>query len=257
MEATRFDDLPYDILGIIFTKLSLEERLIVVPCVCKSWAEVIIGSYCWQEIDLGNWSRCCDPDKIDRMLKMLITRSSGSLKKLRVFEVQTERTFTFVVENARSLKMLRLIRCNVTDNIVKQISPKLCMICFLDVSYCTKISAYALEIIGKNCKMLEGLKRSLHPIDTVGKPIQNDEAYAIASTMPNLKHLGLTYNLMNTDGVLQIYSKCLKLEILDIRGCWGVKLDKVKIKQSFPKLKILGPAPEICLIYLSIWPGKL
>ncbi|KAE9598579.1 hypothetical protein Lal_00021013 [Lupinus albus] len=212
--------------------------------------------YCCQEIDIGNWSRCCDPDKLDRMLEMLITRSSRSLKKLRVFEIQTERTFTFVAENASSLKILRLIRCNVTDHIVEQISPMLRMISFLDVSYCTKIGAYALEIIGKNCKMLEGLRRSMHPIDNVGKPLQDDEAYAIASTMPNLKHLGMTYNLMDTNGILQILSNCLKLEVLDVRGCWGVKLDKVMVKQNFPKLKILGPSPEISLIYQSIWPGK-
>ncbi|KAE9603869.1 hypothetical protein Lal_00002127 [Lupinus albus] len=252
----RWDDLTYDILGMIFTNLSLKERLTVIPCVCKSWAEVITGPYCWQEIDIGDWSNCCEPEKLDRMLEMLITRSSGSLKKLRVFEIQTERIFTFITENANSLEILRLMRCNLNDHIVEQICPRLGMISFLDVSYCNKIGAYALEIIGKNCKMLEGLRRSMHPIDTMGKPLQNDEAYAIASTMPNLKHLGITYNLMDTAGVLQIFLNCIELEILDVRGCWGVKLDKVMVKKSFPKLKVIGPAPEISLVYQNIWPGK-
>ncbi|KAE9595431.1 putative leucine-rich repeat domain, L domain-containing protein [Lupinus albus] len=163
----------------------------------------------------------CNPEKLDRMIEMLITRSRGSLQKLHVFEIQTEKTFTFIAENVNSLKILRLMRCNVTDHIVEQISPKLCMISFMD----------RLEIIGKNCKMLEGLKRNMHPIDTMDKPLQDDEAYAIGSSMPNLKHLEMTYNLIGTLGVFEIFSKCLKLEILDVRGCWGVKLHKVMVKK--------------------------
>lgn len=129
----------------------------------------------------------------------------------------------------------------MSDSIVEDIAGRLRMISFLDVSYCIKISAYTLEIIGKNCKLLEGLCRNMHPLDTAGKPYQDDEAFAIASTMPKLKHLEMAYHLISTEGILRILSVCSNLEFLDLRGCWGVKLDNMFVKQSFPELKVLGP----------------
>lgn len=115
------------------------------------------------------------------------------------------------------------------------------MISFLDVSYCMKIGAYALELIGKNCKLLEGLCRNMHPLDTADKPLQDDEAFAIATTMPKLKHLEMAYHRISTSGVLEILSNCPKLEFLDQRGCWGVKLDNMFMMKNYPKLNVLGP----------------
>ena len=100
-EASDFhswDELVPDTLGIIFANLSLKERLTVIPGVCKSWTKAINGPYCWQEIDIEEWSNNCEPDKLDRMVEMLITRSSGSLRKLCVSGLQTERIFTFIAE---------------------------------------------------------------------------------------------------------------------------------------------------------------
>ncbi|KAJ7958987.1 F-box protein FBW2 [Quillaja saponaria] len=236
-----WDELIPDALGLIFSNLSLQEKLTVIPRVCKSWAKVVIGPYCWQEIDLEEWSNYCQPDQLDRMLQMLIARSSGSLRKLCVSGLHTDLIFTSIAENAGSLQTLRLPRSEITDSVVEEIAGRLSTITFLDLSYCVKIGAHALEIIGKNCKLLVGLCRNMHPLDTAGKPLQDDEAYAIACTMPKLKHLEMAYHLISTRSVLQILSGCPELEVLDLRGCWDVKLDDKFLKEKFPKLKIMGP----------------
>ncbi|XP_019432788.1 PREDICTED: F-box protein FBW2-like isoform X2 [Lupinus angustifolius] len=236
-----WDELIPDALGVIFTHLSVQERLTIVPSVCKSWADLVAGPYCWQEIDIDEWSSCCEPDKLDPLLEMLITRSSGSLRKLCVSCIQTERMFIFIAENAPSLETLRLSRCNINDSIVEQFTRRLSMLSFLDVSYCTNIGARALETIGNNCKLLEGLCRNMHPLDTAGKNYEDDEANAIASTMTNLKHLEMTYHLIKTTGVLKILSNCHKLEFLDLRGCWGVQLENISVEQNFPRLKVYEP----------------
>lgn len=94
-----WDELIPDTLGVIFSNLSLKERLTVIPRVCKSWAKAINGPYCWQEIDIDEWSsRCSEPGHLERMLEMLITRSSGSLRKLCVSGLQSGRIFTFLAE---------------------------------------------------------------------------------------------------------------------------------------------------------------
>ncbi|KAI8016103.1 F-box protein FBW2 [Camellia lanceoleosa] len=81
----------------------------------------------------------------------------------------------------------------------------------------------------------------MHPIDMDGKLSQEDEAHAVAVTMPKLKHLEMAYLLIDTQSVLEIISSCLELEFLDLRGCWDVKLDKKYLEEKFPKLRVLGP----------------
>ncbi|KAG6774138.1 hypothetical protein POTOM_021487 [Populus tomentosa] len=171
-EYRHWDELIPDALGLIFSNLSLQEILTVVPRVCKSWSRV--GPYCWQDINIEELTTRCHPDHLDRMLQMLITRSCGCLRKL-----------------AASLQTLRIPRSDISDSIVEQIAGRLSTITFLDVSYRTKISGCALQAIGKRCKLLVGLCRNMHPLDTEGMETQDDEASAIAATMPKLKCLSL------------------------------------------------------------------
>lgn len=97
-EFRSWDELIPDALGVIFKDLSLEERVRVIPRVCKSWAKAVTEPCCWQEIDVEEWSSRCLPDDLDQMLQMLITRSSGSLRKLCVSSLQNERSFTLIAE---------------------------------------------------------------------------------------------------------------------------------------------------------------
>lgn len=97
-DSRRWDELIPDALGLIFSNLSLQEILTVIPRVCKSWGRVVMGPYCWQEIDIEEWSLRCQPDHLDRMLQMLITRSCGSLRKLCVSCLHSDMIFTFIAE---------------------------------------------------------------------------------------------------------------------------------------------------------------
>ncbi|KAL3504770.1 hypothetical protein ACH5RR_034611 [Cinchona calisaya] len=240
-DSRYWQDLLPDALGLIFKNLSLQDRLTVIPRVCKSWGNAVMGPYCWQEIDIEDWSNRSEPENVDRMLQMLITRSSGSLQKLCVSGLQNENSFYFIAEHAHSLQTLRLPRSEISDSVIEMIAGKLSTLTFLDLSDCSKIGPHALEAIGKNCKFLARLCRNMHPLDVGGKISQNDEAHAIATTMPRLKHLEIAYHLVDTVGVLEIVTSCHELEFLDLRGCWDVKFDEKYLKDKFPKLNILGP----------------
>lgn len=147
--------------------------------------------------------------------------------------------------SSNSLQTLSLPRSEISDSIVEQTIGRLSNITFLDLSYCGKIGFRSLEVIGKNCKLLVKLFRNMHPVDTVGMPIVDDEAHAIAATMPRLKHLEMAYHVISTESALQILKSCTELELLDLRGCWGVKLDDDKfLEKKFPKVKVLGPLVE-------------
>lgn len=244
MEENNFgcwDELLPDVLGLIFNNLPLEEMLVVVPRVCKAWGRAVLGPYCWKEIDIEEWSHHSEPRKVDRMLRLLIARSSGCLQKLCVAGLQNELIFSFIADNAPSLHTLRIPRSSMNDSIAKQIAGKLSLVTFLDISYCSHVGATALEVIGKQCKLLSGLRRNMHPLDIAGKLSQNDEAHAIATSMPKIRHLEMAYLLIDTTAALEIIRSCSQLEFLDMRGCWDVKLDDKYLIEKFPKLKILGP----------------
>lgn len=131
-------------------------------------------------------------------------------------------------------------RSEISNSIVEQVAGMLSNVTFLDLSYCKNIGAEALEAIGKNCKSLSGLRRIMHPLEVIDKISQDDEALAIASSMPKLKHLEIAYLLVDTTSVMEIIKNCRQLELLDVRGCWNVNLDE-NIVKKFPLLKIIGP----------------
>ncbi|KDP41407.1 hypothetical protein JCGZ_15814 [Jatropha curcas] len=245
-EYRCWDELIPDALGLIFRNLSLQEILTVVPRVCKSWGRAVSGPYCWQEIDIEEWSKKQQqqhhPHHIERMLRMLISRSSGSLRKLCVTGIPNDAVFSFLADHAGSLQTLRMPRSQISDSIVEQVAGRLSTITFLDISCCNKIGAPALEAIGNNCKLLLGLCRNMELPSQADQLQQDDEALAIAATMPKLKHLEMAYHLLiSTESVLNILSSCPELEFMNLTGCWDVKLDSNFLKEKFPKLKVLGP----------------
>ncbi|XP_010543889.1 PREDICTED: F-box protein FBW2-like [Tarenaya hassleriana] len=241
-EFRHWDELIPDALGLIFRNLPLQEVLTVVPRVCKAWNRAVNGPYCWQEIDIELWSnRRHEPHHLDRMLQTLITRSSGSLRKLAVTGLQNDSIFSFIAQHAGSLRMLRVPRSDLSDSVVEEVAEKLSTLTFLDLSYCCKLGSPAIEAIGKHCKSLVEFCRNMHPLDVASVSSHDDEAYAIANSMPKLKRLEMAYLRVSTEGVLKILSSCPSLEFLELRGCWDVQLDSKFFKEKFPNLKVLGP----------------
>ncbi|KAK6150393.1 hypothetical protein DH2020_015325 [Rehmannia glutinosa] len=233
-EFRKWDELIPDALGLIFKNLSLLEVLTVVPRVCKSWGKAVMGPYCWQEIDIEEWSRSCKPEVVDRMLRLLITRSCGSLRKLTVSGLANDQSLLFIANQSE-----------INDSIIGKAAGMLSTLTFLDLSYCIKIGAQGLETIGKACKSLTTLRRIMHPLEVIDKLSQNDEAVAIAATMPRLKHLEIAYLLVDTSSIIEILQNCKHLELLDVRGCWNVNLDDKFVKR-FPRLKVVGPLVVDC-----------
>lgn len=133
----------------------------------------------------------------------------------------------------------------MNNSVMEKAAPMLSTITSLDLSYCIKIGAQALEAVGKHCKSLTTLRRVMHPLEVIDKLSQDDEALAIAATMPRLKHLEIAYLLVDTSSVVKIVENCKQLELLDVRGCWNVSLDEKFVKR-FPQLKVIGPLVMDC-----------
>nr|CAB3448052.1 unnamed protein product [Digitaria exilis]CAB3504511.1 unnamed protein product [Digitaria exilis] len=245
VEYRCWEELLPDALGLIFRNLPLQEVLTVLPRVCKSWGRVVAGPYCWQEIDIEEWSQQqSKPEQIGRMVELLVGRSGGSCRRISVSGLPCDPLLSFIGDHARALRALEIPRSEISDSIVETVAPRLSNVTFLDISSCTKIGARALEAFGNHCKSLVGLRRVMHPIDLADKECQHDEAHAIARSMPKLRHLEMGYMLIRTEAVLEILRECRELKFLDLRGCWAV--DDKFLRERHPGLRVLGPRVEDC-----------
>ncbi|XP_047320235.1 F-box protein FBW2-like [Impatiens glandulifera] len=247
----RWDELAPDALGLIFGRLSLEELLMVMPSVCKSWENVVKGSYCWQEININDWCYDSTPEKIDRMVRMLINRSDGCMRKLSVSNLCGNAIISFIADNASSLQMLELVRCDMTDEVLELEAEKFSSVTSLDLSYSYQIGARSLLAMGNSCPQLTSLSRKMHPTDIQNEVGQDDEALAIANSMPNLRKLEISYLVVGTEAVMEIIQKCRNLELLDLKGCWETWIDHEELKLKFPNLKILEIKSDLDELYDS------
>ncbi|KAL4566017.1 hypothetical protein LXL04_030126 [Taraxacum kok-saghyz] len=138
-ELRNWAELLPDALGLIFSHLYLQERLTIVSRVCKSWNHVVLGPYCWQTIDITDWSCWANPDHMDPMLRLLVSRSSGTLREFNVSGIQNDLTLAFLADHAQSLRSLQIPRSNISDSIIEQVADKLSGVTSIDLSYCCKI----------------------------------------------------------------------------------------------------------------------
>jgi hypothetical protein len=105
--------------------------------------------------------------------------------------------------SSSQLKRLGLVRCyGVSDEGLSGVAAKLPLLEELSISYC-KLSKEALEAVGHCCPHLKSLKfNSLR----YGK--FDEEAFAVAVNMSELRSLQLFGNMLTKDGLQAILGGC-------------------------------------------------
>ncbi|KAL5992860.1 hypothetical protein ACLOJK_013779 [Asimina triloba] len=147
----------------------------------------------------------------------------------------------------KHLEVLKIPVSDVSDRMVMKSAPTFSKLTVLDISYCLQITCQGLEAIGTHCKALIRLKRNLPPPEFEtqgGNPtavVDEDEAIAIADTMPGLLHLQLAYGRFSDVGLDAILMKCKSLQYFDIYGCWNVKLDGNLEDKCYGIWNFVGP----------------
>ncbi|KAD4888114.1 hypothetical protein E3N88_20187 [Mikania micrantha] len=225
-EWRRWDGLNPEILALIFVRIKPVDQMVrAVTLVCKGWREVVLGPYCWSEVDLKAWCRGrIDGLDVDLLVRKLVRRSKYSVERLSVYRIG-ESAFFHVAHCGSFLKELQIPTSTITDQMVLKHLTPLPNLRVLDVSYCFRITSKGLAAFGRRCDTLIHLRRNMPPI-TDGFPATDDsEAKAIADTMPNLYHIELCFGQFGDPGLLEIVTTCKLLTYLDIEGCWNVELN--------------------------------
>jgi hypothetical protein len=97
------------------------------------------------------------------------------------------------------------------------VAAKLPLLEELSISYCS-LSNEALEAVGRCCPHLKSLKFNIRRY----AKYNDEEAFAIAANMSELRHLQLVGNRLTNDGLQAIFDGCPYLESLDLRRCFNL-----------------------------------
>ncbi|XP_052111195.1 putative F-box/LRR-repeat protein 23 [Arachis duranensis] len=205
-EHRNWLDLPRDVVSAIFVKVGTIEVLRNVQRVCSLWRNVSRDPLIWRTIDMHALGDLTDSDDI-----------------LDAIDSYLPLLFCLSIYSTSHLRRLCLIRCySITDEGLCVVAEKLSRLEELDISI-SNLSKDPLETIGRSCPHLRTLKFNIEGYKSPHIEC-NEDAFAIAETMPALRHLQLFGNKLTNDGLLSILDGCPNLESLDLRQCFNVNL---------------------------------
>lgn len=125
--------------------------------------------------------------------------------------------FFFKFYSTNHLRCMRLVNClGITEKGLIEVIEKLPLLEDLEISS-GNLSKDSIEVIGRCCPLLKSLKYSRAFRSYV--KCDDDEAFAIAKTMPGLCHLNISGNELTNVGLVAILDGCPPLESLDLRDC--------------------------------------
>ncbi|KAB1222723.1 F-box protein SKIP19 [Morella rubra] len=218
-------ELPRDVTASILLKLGAIEILTSAQKVCSLWRNICKDPSMWRAVDmrnLGDFDINIDYD-LEKMCQHAVDRSGGELVDINIEHFGTDELLKYITESSSKLRRLRLVSCySISDKGLSEAAGKLPLLEELDISYCS-LSKESLEAVGRCCPLLKSLKFNNHGYR---RPrIECDEdALAIAESMPELRHLQLFGNKLTNDGLLAVLGGCPKIESLDLRHCFNVTL---------------------------------
>lgn len=239
--GSSWADMVPDVLANIFCRLSLEQLLLVIPCVCKPWKRASQDPLCWEIIDLHTYSLCRLLSKSHRLMMMLVERSCGRLREFTFPFLKRDDCFELLTRSAPLLQKLHIPNSYTEDGWAIRTAPLMLHITDLDVSMCHNGFSYvALEAFGKHCMHVTKLRRNtFYCIDSLPNIANDFEAFAIAKHYPHLKHLELGNNRLSPKGLRAILDNCPMLEYLDVSECRNLEtMNEGLVKECKTRLKV-------------------
>ncbi|XP_010537754.1 PREDICTED: F-box protein SKIP19 [Tarenaya hassleriana] len=232
-------ELPPELTATILHRLGAVEILTTAQMVCKWWRSVSKDPSMWREIDMRNSG---DLQSMEHDLEIMclhaVGRSLGGLVGINIEYFGTDSLLASIADSSTHLQRLRLVSCyEITDEGLVEAVMKLPLLEDLEVSYCS-VSGDALRAVGRSCPLLKTLKLNC-PGYRRPRIECDDDALAIAQSMPELRHLQLFGNRLTETGLYAILDSCPHLEHLDLRQCFNLNLVGNLGKRCSEKIKDL------------------
>ncbi|KAK7305700.1 hypothetical protein VNO77_43610 [Canavalia gladiata] len=264
-------ELPRDVTEKILNQLNAIEILVSVRCVCSLWWNMCKEPLMWRTIGISNLDALQNyhTDQIENMCFRAIDLSRGHLQHFNIEDIASDSLLKYVANSTSQLRRMRLaFCCDISDEGLREIANKLSLLEELDICF-TSLSKQSLEAIGRCCPNLTTLNFNTNLLYIFNSMHDNDgDAFAIAKTMPNLRHLQLLGNLLSNDGLLAILDGCNHLESLDLRVgtviCEFISSEQAsdtclwhtdvtaKILNNLSTIEIVMSARKVCSLWWNI-----
>ncbi|KAL5076889.1 hypothetical protein RYX36_015873 [Vicia faba] len=202
----------------------------------------------WRNINMieFNFITSLDPTKI---CHYAIKQSCGHLEDVSIHYFGTDDLLEFIADNASKLRCLRLVGCHrISDKGFSEAVKKLPLLESLDISWCN-LSKDSLQVVGQYCPLLTVLKFK-RAVFAYTAHVADDEAFVIAKNMFGLRHLFMEESELSNAGLIAIIDGCLRLESLDLRGCYNLYFNESLKKKCLDRIKNLR-LPGHIIISLS------
>ncbi|KAE8727619.1 F-box protein SKIP19 [Hibiscus syriacus] len=192
-ETRNWLELPQDVTASIFSRLGAIGILNSAQKVCSQWRNISKDPSMWKSIDMRNLGDLhnmeYDPEK---MCIHAVDRSCGQLLDINIENFGPDELLSYISERSIHLKRLRLSCYYISNEGLSEAASKLPFLEELEI-FIYPVSKQALKTIGRSCPLLKSFKYNL----VRGKSFHyapDDEALAIAQTMPELRRLQLLGN---------------------------------------------------------------
>ncbi|KAF4363056.1 hypothetical protein F8388_013420 [Cannabis sativa] len=246
-EVRNWLELPRDVTASILSCLGAIEILKSGQMVCKLWLDICKDPLMWRTIDIRKNG---DPDDfldfrsdVQKMYRYIIDRSCGQIVDISIEDFRFDQQLLYITASSRQIKRLRLASCSfVSDNELVEAIEKLPLLEELDLTQTYfKSPESCMEALGRCCPHFKTLKLNsfVHKVyvnPSYGKDYSK-HAIAIGKYLPGLHHLELIGSWMTNIGLEAILDGCPKLESLDLRGCFNIRLKEYLGRRCAEQIK--------------------
>ncbi|XP_011008558.1 PREDICTED: putative F-box/LRR-repeat protein 23 isoform X2 [Populus euphratica] len=246
MEERKWEDLEFYCLVNVLGRVGMKSLLLDVPFVCKSWYKASLDPSCWKylvfpkdldsELDFTLIDRFKEKYKIencsvDAFTKFAVGRSHGNCTGLYLPNGCTEEVAKYVADECPALITLSLpydsIRCE--SSIVPSLIGKWEHLENLWLGSSENLVNIITQI-SLACNKFSGLRIS-------SAIIQEEEASAIVTNLPNIKFLLLRGARIYFENLVIILQGCKNLVHLDVRDCLGFDSDDEAVLELASNIK--------------------
>ncbi|KAG2330732.1 hypothetical protein Bca4012_019673 [Brassica carinata] len=252
-EGINWAELPSDLTSSILRRLDSIDILENAQKVCTSWYRVCKDPAMWRKIDIFNFL-----DKghnLEIMCRHAVDRSQGGLLEIDIWCLGTDSLINYVADSSSNLRSLKLALISpITIEGLTEALRKLPLLEELEVFEITMWGDY-LKVAGQFCPKLKTLKLNCFR-SGLGTPlhVSDDDALAIAETMPGLRFLQLFANGLTDAGLKAILDNCPDLEHIDLGHCFNVHFSGDLEKRCSERIEVLRrPNDGVIDIDLSIF----